>query len=96
MVMATVMFTRKIRTMVITFFYVSLEVADWKSDVLIILRKYHPHLKMYAYRSSHTISMKCQYHAAALKPKCCLDVKVHFHFQCGHIIRKVEPMITSM
>ena len=97
MVLATVMFTRKISMMVITFFYVSLEVAVWKSYVLIILTKYDPHLKMYESRSTHTMSMNCQYHAVALKTKCCLYFKSHFHFQCcRQIISKVESMITWM
>lgn len=49
---------------------------------------------MDTYRNNHTTSTKCQYHAAASKPKWCLDVKWYFNCRSRQIIRKVEPIIT--
>lgn len=46
------------------------------------------------YRNSHTTSTKCQYHAAASKPKWWFDEKCRVVCRSRHVIRNVVPMIT--
>ena len=45
-------------------------------------------------RKSHTTSTKCQYQAAASKPKCCFGVKSPPIARIRHTNRKIVPMMT--
>lgn len=49
---------------------------------------------MEIYKNSQTTSTKCQYQAAASKPKWWSDVKWYCTCRSRHTARKVEPMIT--
>ena len=49
---------------------------------------------MEIYRKSHTTSTKCQYQAAASKPKWWLLEKWHIYIRYKQIRRKEVPMIT--
>lgn len=49
---------------------------------------------METYRNSQTTSTKCQYQAAASKPKWCFEVKWNFNCRTKHTRRNVEPIIT--
>ena len=45
-------------------------------------------------RNSHTTSTKCQYQAAASKPKCCSGVKPPYSKRISQTVRKMVPMMT--
>ncbi len=45
-------------------------------------------------RNSHTTSTKCQYHAAASKPKCCFGVKSPRDARIRQTVRKIVPTMT--
>src|SRR3990170_837595 len=45
-------------------------------------------------RNSHTTSTKCQYQAAASKPKCCFGVKSPLLARTRQTIRKIVPTST--
>ncbi len=45
-------------------------------------------------RNSHTTSTKCQYQAAASKPKCCFGEKCPFSARNRQTARKIVPMMT--
>jgi hypothetical protein len=49
---------------------------------------------MEMYKNSQTTLTKCQYQAAASKPKWCLDVKWNCSCWVRHTSKKVEPIIT--
>lgn len=49
---------------------------------------------MDTYKKSHTTSTKCQYQAAASKPKWWLEVKWNFSWRKKQTIKNVDPIIT--
>lgn len=49
---------------------------------------------MEIYKNSQTTSTKCQYQAAASKPKWCLEVKWYCRCRTRHVSRNREPIIT--
>lgn len=49
---------------------------------------------METYKNSQTTSTKCQYQAAASKPKWCLDVKWNSSCRIRQMVRNVDPIMT--
>lgn len=53
-----------------------------------------PHQYIDTNKNNHTTSTKCQYHAAASKPKWWVVVKWYFKSLSKHTNKKVVPIIT--